>query len=70
MCCLCSVWAACKTIRLIYESKIDSSNRACITSMVRLKYLGDFATSTDLTWDNTIGIMVSIIEICVAMICE
>jgi hypothetical protein len=38
--------------------------------MVRLKYLGDFATSTDQTWDNTIGIMVSIIEICVAMICK
>ncbi|KUJ12789.1 uncharacterized protein LY89DRAFT_558860, partial [Mollisia scopiformis] len=42
---------------------------ACITSIVRLKYLVDFAKSTDPTWDNAIPVIWSFLEICVAIIC-
>jgi hypothetical protein len=42
---------------------------ACVTSMVRLKYLADFANSTDQTWDNAIAVIVSLLEICIAIIC-
>ncbi|CZR54594.1 uncharacterized protein PAC_04478 [Phialocephala subalpina] len=41
---------------------------ACVTSIVRLKYLVDFAKSTDPTWDNAIPAIWSFIEICVMVI--
>lgn len=42
---------------------------ACITSIIRLKYLADFARSTDQTWDNIMPVIWSLIEVSIAIIC-
>ncbi|KAG4443677.1 hypothetical protein IFR05_000863 [Cadophora sp. M221] len=42
---------------------------AVLTSILRLPYLHDFATSTDQTWDNQTGSLWSLAEQSVAMIC-
>ncbi|CAI4214272.1 unnamed protein product, partial [Parascedosporium putredinis] len=42
---------------------------ACVTSMVRLKYLVTFANSLDATWDNVDIVIWSIIEVTCAIIC-
>ncbi|CZR50131.1 uncharacterized protein PAC_00003 [Phialocephala subalpina] len=43
---------------------------ACITSMVRLKYIVEFNRSIDLTWDDVDLTLWSIIEVYVAVICS
>lgn len=42
---------------------------ALVASLVRLKYVGKFGTSTDATWDNADVEIWSAIEIAVALIC-
>ncbi|KAM0328160.1 hypothetical protein ACHAQA_005567 [Verticillium albo-atrum] len=42
---------------------------ACVTSMVRLKYMITFANSVDSTWDNVDIVIWSIIEVTCAIIC-
>ncbi|KAH8663482.1 hypothetical protein BGZ60DRAFT_68516 [Tricladium varicosporioides] len=42
---------------------------ACVTSMVRMKYIVNFATTSDPTWDNVPAINWSFFEICIATIC-
>jgi hypothetical protein len=37
--------------------------------MVRLKYLAEFAKTTDASYDNTIPVLWSIVEICIAIMC-
>lgn len=54
-------------IALIFMFSIGSF--ACITSIVRLKYLSTFQNSTDLTWENTDILVWSILEIEVTVIC-
>ncbi|RKF64650.1 putative integral membrane protein [Erysiphe neolycopersici] len=54
-------------IALIFMFSIGSF--ACITSIVRLKYLSAFENSTDLTWENTDILVWSILEIEVTVIC-
>ncbi|POS86267.1 hypothetical protein EPUL_001221, partial [Erysiphe pulchra] len=54
-------------IALIFMFSIGSF--ACITSIVRLKYLSTFENSTDLTWENTDILVWSILEIEVTVIC-
>lgn len=43
--------------------------RACITSIVRLKYIVSFGDSKDPTWDDAIAAIWSLIEISVATLC-
>ncbi|KAI6251406.1 hypothetical protein HI914_01031 [Erysiphe necator] len=54
-------------VALIFMFSIGSF--ACITSIVRLKYLSTFENSTDLTWENTDILVWSILEIEVTVIC-
>ncbi|KAK0117051.1 hypothetical protein ONS96_012892 [Cadophora gregata f. sp. sojae] len=42
---------------------------ACVTSIVRLKFLSDFANSFDATWDQTDVVKWSLIEEFVAVLC-
>ncbi|EGY13935.1 uncharacterized protein VDAG_00617 [Verticillium dahliae VdLs.17] len=42
---------------------------ACVTSMVRLKYMVSFANSSDPTWENVDIVIWSIIEVTCAIIC-
>ncbi|KAI9147983.1 Satratoxin biosynthesis SC7 cluster protein [Paramyrothecium foliicola] len=42
---------------------------ACVTSMVRLKYMVAFANTMDATWDNVDIVIWSIIEVTCAIIC-
>ncbi|KAH8660943.1 hypothetical protein BGZ60DRAFT_381646, partial [Tricladium varicosporioides] len=42
---------------------------ACITSMIRLKYIIHFGNSIDSTWDNVDVVIWSNIETCTALIC-
>lgn len=42
---------------------------ACVTSMVRLRYMVTFANSMDATWDNVDIVIWSIIEVTCAIIC-
>jgi len=42
---------------------------ACVTSIVRLKFLSDFANSFDATWDQTDVVKWSLIEELVAVLC-
>lgn len=51
------------------ESLTNLRSSACITSIVRLKYLSTFENSTDLTWENTDILVWSILEIEVTVIC-
>lgn len=43
--------------------------RACVTSMIRLKHIGNFGDMTDPTWDNVDISIWSVIENAVAVIC-
>ncbi|KAH8787231.1 hypothetical protein BGZ57DRAFT_134326 [Hyaloscypha finlandica] len=43
---------------------------ACVTSMVRLKYLKDFKNTIDASWESTDVVLWSDIEICTAIICS
>ncbi|KAF8861864.1 hypothetical protein BDZ45DRAFT_671444 [Acephala macrosclerotiorum] len=56
-----------KKLNLMFMFSLGTG--ACITSIVRLKYLVDFAKSTDPTWDNAIPVIWSFLEICVMIIC-
>ncbi|KAM0285966.1 hypothetical protein ACHAQH_001154 [Verticillium albo-atrum] len=42
---------------------------ACVTSMIRLKYMISFANSVDSTWDNVDIVIWSILEVTCAIIC-
>ena len=55
------------TLPVYYIADKDFS--ACVTSMVRLKYLAEFAKTTDASYDNTIPVLWSILEISIAIIC-
>ncbi|KAH8810940.1 integral membrane protein [Xylogone sp. PMI_703] len=56
-----------KKLSLIFMFSIGSF--ACVTSMVRLKYLTQFGRSFDLTWDNVDVLIWSSIELHTALIC-
>jgi hypothetical protein len=52
-----------------YNNADQLYNRACITSILRLRKLSDFGFSTDPAWDNTDTSLWSMIECSVAVIC-
>ncbi|RFU32958.1 hypothetical protein B7463_g3387, partial [Scytalidium lignicola] len=56
-----------KKLSLVFMFSIGSF--ACVTSMVRLKYLTQFGRSYDLTWDNVDVLIWSSIELHTALIC-
>ncbi|KAH8756854.1 hypothetical protein BGZ57DRAFT_772220, partial [Hyaloscypha finlandica] len=64
-----------KTLNLTLRKKItlglmfSVGSFACITSIIRLKYLAAFGSSFDVTWDNTDVVMWSFIELATAEIC-
>ncbi|KUJ18509.1 uncharacterized protein LY89DRAFT_498174 [Mollisia scopiformis] len=57
-----------KKIALAFMLSLGSF--ACITSMVRLKYIVQFNTSIDQTWDDVDSTIWSIIEVYTAVICS
>ncbi|KAH7249541.1 hypothetical protein B0J15DRAFT_58510 [Fusarium solani] len=56
-----------KKAALLFMFSIGSF--ACVTSMVRLKYLVSFASTLDATWDNVYVVIWSMIELSCALIC-
>jgi len=56
-----------KRIALVLMFSVGSF--ACVTSMVRLKYIVTFANTLDATWDNVDPVNWSIIEVACAIIC-
>ncbi|UPL00705.1 hypothetical protein LCI18_011639 [Fusarium solani-melongenae] len=56
-----------KKAALLFMFSIGSF--ACVTSMVRLKYLVSFASTFDATWDNVYVVIWSMIELSCALIC-
>ncbi|RFU25092.1 hypothetical protein B7463_g11247, partial [Scytalidium lignicola] len=56
-----------KKIALMFMFSIGSF--ACVTSIIRLKYVGKIARSLDSTWDNVDPVLWSIIEVHTALIC-
>ncbi|KAG9252570.1 uncharacterized protein F5Z01DRAFT_690857 [Emericellopsis atlantica] len=56
-----------KRIALVLMFSVGSF--ACVTSMVRLKYIVTFADSLDATWDNVDPVNWSVIEVACAIIC-
>jgi len=50
-------------------SLANQEHSACVTSIVRLKFLSDFANSFDATWDQTDVVKWSLIEELVAVLC-
>ncbi|RSL72418.1 hypothetical protein CEP53_001122 [Fusarium sp. AF-6] len=56
-----------KKAALLFMFSIGSF--ACVTSMVRLKYLVSFSSTLDATWDNVYVVIWSMIELSCALIC-
>ncbi|KAG7416557.1 Satratoxin biosynthesis SC1 cluster protein 4 [Fusarium oxysporum f. sp. raphani] len=56
-----------KKIALLLMFSIGSF--ACVTSMIRLKYIVDFGNTLDAAWDNVYVVIWSIIELSCALIC-
>ncbi|RSL47050.1 hypothetical protein CEP54_013590 [Fusarium duplospermum] len=56
-----------KKAALLFMFSIGSF--ACVTSMVRLKYLVSFSSTLDTTWDNVYVVIWSMIELSCALIC-
>ncbi|KAH8595616.1 hypothetical protein B0O99DRAFT_151461 [Bisporella sp. PMI_857] len=55
--------------RMILLSMFSVGTLACVTSVVRLKYMIDFGHTQDPTWDNAIPAVWSVVELSIATIC-